>query len=175
MSRRLLWLPYSLSFLLASSAALASDPFPGVIATTLSLSKAPACTLCHASDAGGKGTVVQPFGRKMMGYGLMSGDTQNLVSILNKMRDTHDDTDQDGVSDIDELKAGTDPNINDITGQPPEDYPPPVYGCRVSWAQYRAPGPVERWSTAGLVLAGAMWMRRRTARRSLGHATERDT
>ena len=101
MSRPLHWLLYSLPLLLASSTASASDSFPGVIVTTLMLSKAPSCTLCHATELGGTGTVVQPFGRKVMGYGLKAGDTQALASILNKMRDAGDDTDQDGVSDTD--------------------------------------------------------------------------
>jgi hypothetical protein len=59
-SRRLFWLLSSLLVALWSSVARASLAFPGEIAKTLSLSYRPASTLCHATEEGGLGTVVQP-------------------------------------------------------------------------------------------------------------------
>jgi hypothetical protein len=161
--------------LLASSAALGSTIFPVVIAMTLAPSKTPPCTICHATDSGGTGTVVQPFGRKVMGYGLKAGDTQTLITIINMMRDSQEDTDGDKNSDTDEIKAGTNPNINDITGQPAaEDYPPPVYGCQASGARNRMASNSLGWPFAGVALLTAMWVRSRVPRRRLIHASRKE-
>ena len=102
-----------------------------------------------------------------MGYGLKQGDTAMLSAILNQMRDARDDTDHDGVSDIDEIKKNTNPSINDITGELAEDYPPPVYGCQASGAGGRIVPGHRGWSTAGLLLLTVMWMRGRVPRRRL--------
>jgi apolipoprotein D and lipocalin family protein len=160
MSRCLFWLPISLMITFLPGAAKASEIFPSTVATALGLSAAPPCTICHTTDPGQKGTANQPLGKKLQASGLTAGDTQTLTTLLGKMRDAGDDTDHDGVSDIDELKAGRNPNINDITGQLPEDYPPPVYGCQASRTQARAPGIYGACALAAAWLVVALWFRR---------------
>jgi hypothetical protein len=174
MSRAYLWLPVSSFIVLLASRAHATPDFPGVITSKLGLPKEPPCLLCHATVEGQKGNVVQPFGKKAQAYGLKPYDPQTLASILDKMTDAQDDSDHDGMSDIDELKAGRDPNINDITGEPPEDYAPPVYGCH---AGQRSRVPRGAAWAAVAACAGAMSMlglRSRARRRRAVHARRKD-
>jgi hypothetical protein len=93
-----------------SASAQASQPFPSAISDALGMPCAPNCTICHATEAGGAGTVVKLFGNaaKAAGAGPISVDA--LRAALVKMRDTQVDSDSDGVTDIDELSAGNDPN-----------------------------------------------------------------
>jgi hypothetical protein len=169
MSRRRFWLPLSLFVALSPSASPASETFPNAIKGAVPISgAAPNCTLCHTTEVGGPGMITTPFGKRVYDYGLRGGDTGALTSIIDKMRDMKDDSDRDGTSDIDELKAGTDPNINDTTGLPPEDYPPPVYGCQSSRAGDASPAAPWALAAAGFLVAS--WLRSRMPYRKLAEA-----
>ena len=100
---------------------LASPTFPVTVQNHLSLPEAPECTLCHATEAGGLGTVTRPFGVTLRARGAQAGDTASVVTALNAMAAEGTDSDGDGTGDIDELLAGTNPN----GGEGPE----PEYGC----------------------------------------------
>jgi hypothetical protein len=166
MSRPYFWLPLSLFVATFSPpTARASEIFPITIQTTLALGSAPPCVLCHDTELGGSDTANQPVGRTMSGYGLMGGDTGMLTTILGQMRDAKDDSDRDGTSDIDELKAGTNPNINDITGEPPGDYAPPVYGCHVRAGHAAALHPHGNWAAVAASVMGLLWLRSRMQQR----------
>src|SRR5262249_59260271 len=90
----------------------------------LSLSYTPACTLCHNGRGGGFGTVTAPSGKSMRAGGLVAQNLGSLDTALDALAAEHTDSDGDGVGDIDELKAGSDPNVAGGGSAPP-----PTYGC----------------------------------------------
>ncbi len=65
-----------------------------------------------------------PFGTSMRARGLVAQNTQSLDTALDALAAEHTDSDGDGVGDIDELKAGTNPN-----SAGGGVVPPPTYGC----------------------------------------------
>jgi hypothetical protein len=109
---------------LAGGLAHGSSIYPPEVRAHLSLSYTPACTLCHETESGGFGTVTTPFGKSMMARGLVAQNLGSLDTALDALAAEHTDSDHDGVGDIDELKAGSDPNVaggGSVT--------PPSYGC----------------------------------------------
>lgn len=98
--------------------AFATDHYPRTISDHLGLSYTPACALCHLGGKSGAGTVVTPFGRAVRNRGLPEEDPKVLIAVIERMRGEQVDSDVDGVPDVDELVAGTDPNLppNDSIG-----------------------------------------------------------
>lgn len=93
--------------------ASASPSYPSAIQSDLSLSYSLGtdhCIICHASNSGGIGTVVQPFGLAMKQAGLVLENTAALSSALSTLDSDMHDSDCDGVPDIQQLKAGRNPN-----------------------------------------------------------------
>lgn len=104
---------------LLASASWASSSFPPVVHSHLSLAADPACALCHTNGITGYGTVTTPFGLTVhVTYGAQAGNEPSLTAALDKMADAGTDSDGDGVSDIAELKAGTDPNVSSTSTTP---------------------------------------------------------
>lgn len=98
------------SMALASVPALASPNFPSEIVKDVGSTCPPAdCTLCHASSAGG-GKPTTPFGIALVGFGLVPNDTTSLQNALTKMEAAKTDSNNNGIADIDELKACRDPS-----------------------------------------------------------------
>ena len=119
---------------LAGGLAHGSYIYPPEVRSHLSLSYTPACTLCHQSESGGFGTVTTPFGKSMMARGLVAQNIASLDTALDALAAEHTDSDHDGVPDIDELKAQTDPNVaggGSVT--------PPSYGCFDATGQSGSP------------------------------------
>jgi hypothetical protein len=112
---------------LASGSAHAQNDYPIVVQNHLGLSYAPPCSLCHAKGNTGTATVTTPFGWSMRAKGLVIGSSQSVTKALDALRDDHTDSDGDGVSDIDELVARTDPNSEGPV--PIADVEQPGYGC----------------------------------------------
>jgi hypothetical protein len=108
-----------LASLLVPANAFALGSFPGQIKNHLGLSAAPQCNLCHGSISGG-GPVVTPLGQAMLAAGLTMSGGSTLTNALDKLAADGTDSDGDGVSDIDELTAGTNAN---------PDKTPIEYGC----------------------------------------------
>jgi hypothetical protein len=101
----------------------ASEVFPPAIREHLGLEADPACTVCHATDEGEDDTVVRPFGTTMMRLGVHGdSDTRALIAALDVAESNRLDSDFDGVSDVQELRDGTDPNDG-------VDLPVPQTGC----------------------------------------------
>jgi uncharacterized protein (TIGR03382 family) len=93
----------------AASPARAVPEFPREIRSDLSLSYDPPCRLCHIQGTTGAGSVATPFGLSMLAHGLTQ-DHSTLTSALAALRADAVDSDGDGVPDITELVADTDPN-----------------------------------------------------------------
>ncbi|HET9157144.1 MAG TPA: hypothetical protein VFN91_10790 [Myxococcaceae bacterium] len=138
-------------------AARATPNFPSAIARDLQLSSPPACTICHATNSGGAGTVVKPFGKYLISRGLAPFDEGSLAGALAAAAGERHDTDGDGVLDVDALKQGLDPNGSSTPTTTLDD---PTFGC----ASTRGGGGTSTLLLAGVVLlrlAGAHMSRRR--------------
>lgn len=124
---------------LAVAQGRASTVYPIEVEDTLMLSEPPPCTLCHRNDVGGDGTVVTLFGRSMMELGA-TGDSNRatLREALLQSDSEGVDSDFDGVTDLDELRSGDDPNDNPNPGADFEELPLPEHGCAVSVTSSRA-------------------------------------
>lgn len=117
----------SLFVLFTASSALATSNFPGALRTKLTLTYDPQCATCHTNGVTGKGTVNTPFGTAMRARGLVASDTNALNAAIDKMVTDKVDSDGDGATDVDELKAGTDPNAKPGAGASGAEY-----GCSAS-------------------------------------------
>ena len=141
-----------LAVLACADLARASEVFPATIESRLHLSYRPACTICHATDEGEKGTVVKPFGISMQRLGVIgNSETSRLIAALSAAESRQLDSDFDGTPDITELRNGTDPNDG-------LDLPIPQTGCALV-----TPGCVRRDSMLLVISAVglAFWVRRR--------------
>jgi len=109
---------------LVGLAARASSTYPAEVRAHLGLSSTPDCSLCHANGQTGFGTVTTPFGTSMRARGLVAQNIQSLDTALDALAAENTDSDGDGIGDIDELKAATNPN-----SAGGGVVPPPSYGC----------------------------------------------
>lgn len=153
----------ALLLVLHTAPAFASPTYPPTIQAQLGLTAAPDCILCHRDDAGGVGTVIRPFGRTMIDhFGLTGGS--NIVALKAALEGDdaeHLDSDGDGVPDIEELRAGTDPNVGASGVEAASDVPLPETGCTFLARPPASRAPLST-ALAGLVLVLAR--RRRRAR-----------
>jgi hypothetical protein len=130
----------ALTTLLAPALARASVSYPGELSKHWELdatlpASPPYCTLCHTTDAGGTGTAITPFGRALLRTGTLGNNVPSLDGALDTLEGSANDSDRDGVTDIDELRAGMSPNEGDaLPGSEPDplaDVPLPRSGCSV--------------------------------------------
>lgn len=144
----------------ASRAAIASPSYPEAVQETLSLAAPPSCTTCHATPSGGFGTATRPFAAYLRSRGLVAEDLASLQGSLAAAIGEKHDSDGDGMSDVDELRAGGDPNEAFAS-----DVPPPAYGCGARVAS-RDPSPTATLTALPWIAAALAWVRRRRARRA---------
>ncbi len=99
--------------LMVAAPAFATDTFPATIQTKYGLSGLPPelCALCHTNGIVGSGTVNTPFGRAVRMRGLLPNDAASLNAALDALAAGAVDSDNDGVTDVAELMAGTSPNV----------------------------------------------------------------
>ncbi len=117
------------SLLLASPGrASASERFPRALQNAVGAPFESPCSLCHLGDYRTNDSVTTRFGRAMRARGLAAGDEDSLIHALDAMRVDDVDSDLDGVTDIEELQIGTDPNLR------PDQVPEEAinYGCSVA-------------------------------------------
>jgi hypothetical protein len=142
------WLLAIAAFTLSAPAG-ASATCPGALQQELGLAALPypplGCQLCHQTDAGGLKTATKPFGRAVQKDGAVAANVPSLIGALTTLETDGTDSDKDGVGDIAELKAGTDPNVAESSHGMPEptmatDVPLPETGCSVTSAAARGGG-----------------------------------
>lgn len=147
-------------------AARATPNFPEAIARDVQASGPPACTICHATNSGGSGTVVKPFGKYLVSRGLAPFDENSLAGALAAAAGERHDTDGDGVLDIDALKQGIDPNGSSTSSTGLED---PTFGCSSTR------GGAENTVLLGLVVALRLAAAEMCRRRGLKASTKDET
>jgi hypothetical protein len=150
----------ALSLLAVSSPAAASVTYPEELRKYLELDAvvgpAPGCRVCHQDDVGGLKTATKPVGRALISAGASGGNVPSFLAALEALDSEHTDSDRDGSPDLDELRAGTDPNVamdSEGTIIPMEEVPLPQTGC----ALVRSP---ERTPSTPWLLALALFARR---------------
>lgn len=107
--------------LCTTSRAYALEDYADAIADRLQLADKPSCLFCHARDERGLATDT-PFNDALKDRGFLRRlGTPSLLRALSELEADNVDSDQDGVTDIDELSAGANPNAPDDKGLPPND------------------------------------------------------
>ena len=144
----------TLGLSLSAASAAASPTYPGEVKSHLVLPSTPACGLCHSNGVTGIGTVNTPFGKSLRADGAAAEDVGSLDKALDALKGAKTDSDGDGVDDIAELEAGTDPNV---AGG--EAAPELGYGCQARVA----PGPddVTGGAIAAALVGAALFVARR--------------
>jgi hypothetical protein len=147
----------------ASSGALASMTYPEALRSELGLEEIagtpPGCQLCHRDDVGGLKTATKPFARSLLTAGASGANVPGLLSALHRLEKEATDSDSDGVGDIDELRAGSDPNVPSAdSGVVLEDIPLPETGCSLG----RGDRPAA--ASVGVLILAALALLRRSRR-----------
>ncbi len=140
-----------------SSTGFAKRQFPGLIQRDLSLSYEVPCSVCHLKGNTGSSTAGTPFALSLRDRGL-SGDSNSLSSALSRLQTDGVDSDGDGIPDVTELRAGTDPNSS--ANARIIDDQEPGYGCGGSAPRGSGDGGPTLGALGLLVLL--IWRRGRT-------------
>jgi hypothetical protein len=144
----------------APSAAAAMQTYPLDVQAALMLDYAPPCTICHQGTPGPT-TATTAFAVAMQARGLMIFDDAGVAPALAQMQTDMVDSDHNGVTDVDQLEAGDDPN----NGEPIADTSPlTAYGCAARLAP--ADASWQGAAALGTALALGLSLTRRRRRPS---------
>jgi hypothetical protein len=143
-----------LASLLLTAPAAASPGVPAEIAAHLG-APTPPCTICHQGTPG-LGTATTVFAEALKARGLVPGNLASLDTALDALAAENHDSNGNGINDIDELKAGNDPNATSGSAVVP------TYGCLGSVAR-RQPGGGAGWVALIALALVAVRLRRRRA------------
>lgn len=80
-----------------------------LLASAETTCRAELCIACHTSANGG-GPSSQPFFIALLGAGYSVVQSGTMSEALDELEQAETDSDDDGVGDVDEVMAGTDPN-----------------------------------------------------------------
>jgi len=150
-----------LAILLSASSAHAEPTFPAAIQAAAGIPCAPPCTLCHTTTPGTAQTATKLFASTVITHGLIPGHPESMTTVVAALRADMVDTDKDGVLDVDELAAGSDPS----NPRPGSELCGPLYGCAGGHIAKVSPRPTDRapWLFAS-ALALLLFSRMRRAR-----------
>jgi hypothetical protein len=157
------------AFVLGTAGVAKADPaFPPVLKRDANIPCDVTCLVCHDSLEGGfnhfrlTDTGAPGLGATLKGFGLVYYDPTTVATALAADKAANSDIDHDGVGDVDELTAGTDPNS---VGGVLCGADVPEYGCGGSHVakSQSIDGVATAFAAFGFV-AGAAWLRRRRAR-----------
>ena len=109
--RAILPLTLTLGALLSPGIVLASDPYPEYVFRIYGTPHEPECTLCHSTLEGGDNTITTKFGKNLEALGARGKIPDTLTSALVAAANARQDSDEDGATDLQELRDGTDPNL----------------------------------------------------------------
>jgi len=125
------------------------------------LDYSPPCSVCHVANNTGVATADTPFAVSLRARGLLGDDRNSIDSALSQLDQEQVDSDGDGVSDVNELFANTDPNS--AANAPLNGAVEQSYGCALSEGAAARSGAAP-WTIALGALAWALVRRRRVPR-----------
>lgn len=139
------------SLALCVSPARASPIFPDAVRAAVPMDCTPQCTICHLTNEGKYGTL-RPggFGANLVRLGLVATQKGTVAFAIEEARDAELDSDEDGMTDLEELAAGRDPsnrNPGALTCGGPE------YGCGAGRIAKGAPVDAKTAAVVALAIA----------------------
>ena len=144
--------------------ARASESYPKTLERALGSPCPPDCTTCHTRRSGGELTANTPVGISMRRAGLECCDTSLLLDVVGRLETDGTDSDMDGVGDVEEMRAGTDPNALEgkLKCAPPEE----DEGCAVGGVSTSTRNDLPWVLGAGLALVAITRRRRQIVLRT---------
>lgn len=124
------------ALLCGARSSSASPNYAPELKKLLALTAEPSCEVCHKDQYGGDRTIDKAFGKALQRSGAAGdNDLASLRAAVARSEREQQDSDGDGVADLDELRDGSNPNRSDR-----EPLPPPVGGSGSGGATAGAAG-----------------------------------